>query len=459
MSMLVAAVPWLMLQTSGPAPCNDQTCRRISDAGLFSTGTANCPTFSFTIEIGGQSLTFSMPASCDTGRREQDKDCFECGNQSRGNQCKPHGFPAKVTIYSIGGGSPCPSIPDPLPTTLAEASLAVSCKPLPELHSEINWCAKDSTCEGSEREADPSEGDFPPTVLVVGDGRGTRTWMGENAVDLRWERGLRQSPIAAVPRESVDSLPGLLSEALSRVGGLEGIELAATLDVSYFSQGQPGIVNRFDFVAFVGRDGRLQVNRSEWLPDEEGRHLPAGERILHDGTTLLIEYEGSSVGHAYLPGYYDLPGVLRAKLAPFALLERWLEEPFGALRLPGTAYETLLTEDGYQVRETYPGIHGLGSDGSTLYSFSRNDPVPRARDVEHRNGAGALRMRRTLDTYGEVAPDLERPFRVCETYYDEQGRIELSRLLNVRVAHSLTLDEARRRGWMVPQAREWLVYR
>lgn len=137
LTCLLAALPALG-QVTAPVDCNNQTRHKTTCAGNTSTGMANCASFSFTITVAGQSFTFSSPSSCDTGRREQDKDCYDCGPSSSGNHCKARGFKANVKVYSIGGGSPCPTIPDPLPTTLADASAAVQCKPLPKrggLHS------------------------------------------------------------------------------------------------------------------------------------------------------------------------------------------------------------------------------------------------------------------------------------------------------------------------------------
>lgn len=456
LTCLLAALPALA-QAAAPVDCNNQTRHKTTCAGNTSTGTANCASFSFTLTVAGQSFTFSSPSSCDTGRREQDKDCYDCGPPSNGNHCKARGFKANVKIYSIGGGSPCPTIPDPLPTTLADASAAVQCKPLPKISDEDNWCASIRTRDTGE-ETPLTAGD---DTLVLGDGRGARSrWLGR-AFDLDWEHPVPGTELEewlrALPREPVEALPAALQGALGEAAELEGAEVAGVLDVTYFRGGDPWITNRFDFSAFVGENG-IHVREREFVPDEEGEFAARVESVIHDGRTLLVEGSGAT-GHAYLPGYYDLPAVLRARLGPYGLLESWLENPFGVHRLVGTSYAAFSDARGQPtVVETYPGIQGPGADGSAVYQLGGQVAMPRFESVEYRAGDGGTRLRRLFSAYSEVAEGVFRPGRIVETRYDSDGRLELTRSLHLRFTRAMSLAQARDRGWLAPSAKEWLVY-
>jgi hypothetical protein len=447
----------ILPQQGSQVECNNQARHKSTCAGNTSTGTANCASFSFTISIAGQSFTFSSPSACDTGRREQDKDCYECGPPSDGNHCKARGFLANVKIYSIGGGNPCPTFPDPLPTTLEAAGAAVQCMPLPLISDEDNWCATVRTCVC----IDPPRIVADEGTLVLGKGRGARDYWRGTAFDLDWEgppaRTELEERLLALPRTPIEDLPGELQGALIEAAPLEGAEVSGTLDLVYFRNGEPWINNRFEFSAFICGNG-IHVREREFVPDEDGVFRPRVESVLHDGRTLLVD-SADSPGHAYLPGYYDLPGVLRARLAPYGCLRNWFLDPFGVQRLPGTTYESVGGPSGESsVVEQYPGIQGPGADGSTVYELGGRRTFPRFKICERRNASGATTLRRTFADYSEVMDGLVRPRRMTETIYDSEGKIELSRTLTLRHAGALSVSRARQRGWLTPQAADWYVY-
>jgi hypothetical protein len=238
---------------------------------------------------------------------------------------------------------------------------------------------------------------------------------------------------------------------------LEGAEVSGTLDLVYFRNGEPWINNRFEFSAFISENG-IHVREREFVPDEDGEFAPRVENVLHDGRTLLVESAGSP-GHAYLPGYYDLPGVLRARLGPYGLLQTWFTDPFGLQRLVGTTYESVGGASGESfVVERYPGIQGPGADGSTVYGLGGREAYPRFESCERRNAHGATTLRRTYSDYSEVGDGAVRPRRIIETIYDSVGKIELSRTLLLRSANAVSLPRARQQGWLTPQADDWYVY-
>lgn len=457
--ILLAAATLLPLlpQQGSQSDCNNQTRHKTTCAGNTSTGTANCASFSFTITIAGHTFTFTSPTSCDTGRREQDKDCYDCGPQSDGNHCKARGFKANVKIYSIGGGNPCPTIPDPLPTTLEAASAAVQCKPLPKISDEDNWCASVRSCKESSHDVAAAE-----DTLILGGGRGARDYWSGPTFDLQWERtaprGELEEQLLSLPRESVGALPEALRAAFGETATQVGAEVAGTLDVVYFEAGEPWITNRFEFSAYVARHG-IHVRERGFVRDEDGEYAPRVESLIHDGRTLLVECAGDTLGHAYLPGYYDLPGVLRARLGPYGLLESWLANPSGLQRLPGTTYESIGGPEATTiVIERYPGIQGPGADGCAVYRLGGSAAVPRFQSVEHRSASGTVRLRRTFAGYSEIDDGVVRPHRVVETIYDAEGRIELSRTLWLLSAQALGIEQARQRGWLTPTAEVWFVY-
>jgi len=65
-------MPLPIAAQAGGTPCNDQDRIPTTNGGTTSTGTANCPTFSITVQVGAPplqtSITFNSPAVCDTGR-------------------------------------------------------------------------------------------------------------------------------------------------------------------------------------------------------------------------------------------------------------------------------------------------------------------------------------------------------------------------------------------------------
>lgn len=455
---LLAAALVSQKPTQPSGLCNDQTRHITTMAGNTSTGTTNCASFSFTLSVAGQSFTFSSPASCDTGRRQQDKDCYDCGPASEGNHCDGKGFLANVKIFSIGGANPCPTLPEPLPTSLADASAAVQCAPLPELSSEDNWCASVKSCEGQQLTAhDQTE---PP--LIIGDGQGTRSSRAKRTFELDWKSSVPRSDfeawVRALPRDPLTALPSALQGALAETADLEGAEVVGVLDIVYFENGVPWIINRFDFTALV-RKGGLHVRQREFVPDEDGEVSAREESLIYDGRTLLVESSGGWVGQAYLPGYFDLPAVLRARIAPYALLSTWLNDPFGVQRLVGTKYESLADAKGEPiVIESYPEMRGPGTDGSTVYRFGGRSAFPRVASIEYRAGDGTTRILREFSAWSEVSEESFRPSRVVETRLGEKGELQRMTTLQLRSAREWSLAQARDRGWLVPRCEEWFVY-
>ncbi len=445
--------------TGGDPLCPEQARRLTTTAGNYSTGTQECPSISFTITIMGTSFTFTTPSSCDTGRREQDADCFECGVPSEGNRCKSRGFQVTVKIYSIGGGSPCPEIPDPLPTTLEAAQAAVMCKPLPLIHTEKTWCAKDEPCDPA---VTASEGNGE--VLVLAEGLGERrTWEGDPAPLLAppQPRPDREA-LAALPREPLSRLPEALANAYLRHASVEGgVELSTTVELVFRRGPGEEIVNRYDVRGVVLGDGRCALELPQLVPDEDGRHVAFVEELVYDGASLFTGTKDAPVHQAYASTYFDLPAVLRQLLGPFQPLFGWVDSPFGILRLPGTEYASLYLQDAggprFEIAETYPGIEIPGGGGSTQYVLALADGDPRPERIDVLDSTGRLVVRRTFGDYRELTQGLARPFELREERFS-RGEAAPWLTTYVRIHAARATPDAEQR-LVPPESRSWYVYR
>lgn len=255
---------------------------------------------------------------------------------------------------------------------------------------------------------------------------------------------------------SAGTLPVGLSEALEQAGSIAGVEVQGTLDIAFFRDGDLRVVNRHEFSAFV-EAGRLHVRATGLATDEVGGRLPIVERVLLDGDTLLLEQEGFPVGQAYLPGYFDLPGVLRSKVGPYRLLQCWQKGLFGVVGVAGSEYQVARQGSREQIVESYPGVVGPGADGSATFVIG-GSPVRHIQSVEHRYGNGGLRLRRTFEAYEEIAPSVVRPRVVRETLFDLEGRPEISRVLSIHSARQRSPLEAREDGWLTTRCADWWIY-
>ncbi|MHC5059092.1 MAG: hypothetical protein ACYTKD_30930, partial [Planctomycetota bacterium] len=354
-------------QSGGSTTCNDQARTITTQAGNTSTGTQQCVSFSFTITVGVASVDFSFPDSCDTGRREQTKDCYDCGPTSTGNHCTARGFETTTKIYSIGNGNPCPAIPSSLPTTLAEAQAIVHCAELPLIETENTWCAKVKTCAGQ------TVAEYQHGELIQRGGYDVLVWLADPSE-------LLPGPVPNPTAEAVASMrslplsevPPALAAVWSACPPLPGVaEFDAELERLFARGGPEGedIKNVHRVTGTVLDRGRFSVEHL--MPaTREGDPSLVAEDLAYDGASFFWGSHGLPFYQAYGSSSREIEPALRLQSGFMRSFTDFVDDPLGILLLQGSAFTTQIDNDNSSVvviRETYPGVESPFSKGETTY--------------------------------------------------------------------------------------------
>ena len=188
-----------------------------------------------------------------------------------------------VEIFSIGGGSPCPMIPTPYPSTVAEAQAATMCKPLMSLGPTTNYCAGSQSCTGggSEIVIDDSQ-----RVVSQGEGIGERAYFEGDPYQVLPRRSPTARSRASLPRVEIDDLPDLLATLVRQNPGLAGMEgLTVSLRRTFYEEGRNPMVNDHIFHGVVLGDGAFTLE-SPRIARDRGQSRPYIEIEGLSGTSL-----------------------------------------------------------------------------------------------------------------------------------------------------------------------------
>ncbi len=400
------------------AACNNQTRHLTTSGGNYSTGTQNCPTWSFTVSIAGQQISFGAPASCDIGRREQSSDCFDCGPASDGNHCTARGFQVTVKISSIGGGNPCPQFPSSLPSTVEQANAAVQCKPLREQDPTVVWCASVTTCVDGKSESPYPDGatlNGPDGAYVVrlGDPDSLLVASPPESVasQLRALQTLPASELTDVLREVV-----LTHAPVSAVGNL----WARVVTEYPAAPGGSAVSIERNYRGALGVDGAFNLDVPYRVLDENGKADNVTERVWFDGASLVTGIVGAPFYNVWVADSANLRPVLHTKTAHLAVLRAWVDNPFRILRFPGTSYATEVdTVSGrVTVVESYPQVESPGGAGRTIYTIDTSTGSAHPLRIEVVDDLGRTLRRTNYEDYRALATGVWRPHRIVEEHFE-----------------------------------------
>lgn len=407
----------------GTSTCNDMSRHLTTSAGVTDTGTQACPNFTFTVQIqhpsGGPALEvgFQFPTVCAIGRREQDKDCFDCGPAAVGNHCVGQGFTAKVKIYSIGGGNPCPTIPDSLPTTLREAGDLVHCKELPLLHTESVWCARVIQCGDGQLVPAYEHGE----LLVDSYGHQVRIWLTEpDELLAAPQADPIQEFLTDVHALPGPALPEVLATSVDAHRAVPGIaDLHATVQLAFAgAEDQPPITNVYELYGQIAADGRYAIDSLLPSSSPEGAPEIAIEQVAFDGASLFYGTRGSPFYTAYSATSVLQPGARAVHDAYLEPLYAWASDPYRVLRFPGTQYLPESVGSEQRITETYPAVFAPGGTGRTIYTIETNGAVPHIVRMDVRNDDDQLVWRRDFGAFRTLAEGVWRPYRTADRFYE-----------------------------------------
>ncbi len=441
---LAAALAFGIVAPASAAPqaaaCNNQTRQPTTLGGDFSTGTQNCPTWSFTLTIAGQQISFGTPASCDIGRRFQSSDCFACGPASDGNHCTARGFQVTLEISSIGGGNPCPQFPSSFPSTVEQANAAVQCKPLRELDPTVVWCASVTTCVDGKSESPYLDGatlNGPDGPYVVRLGDPDRLLVASPpesvASQLRALQTLPTSELTDVLREVV-----LNHAPASAIGNL----WARVVTEYPAAPGSSAVSIERNYRGALGVDGAFSLELPYRVLDDDGEVNNVTERVWFDGTSLVTGIVGAPFYNVWVADSANLRPVLHTKTAHLAVLRAWVDNPFRILRFPGTSYTTEVdTASGrVTVVESYPQVESPGGAGRTIYKIDTSSGSAHPLRIEVVDDLGRTLRRTNYEDYRALATGVWRPHRIVEERFDS-GAVAPSVVTTTTVRTARVLEQ------------------
>lgn len=403
----------------GASGCND-TVRSLSTSGGTTQTDTDCSDVSITISIAGQAFEWSSPDTCPNGFRVQDSDCFTCESPAAGSNCLDDQFRVLVKVYSSGENNPCPSFPESLPETLADAYRSTQCTPPPLLNEENVKCSASAPCADEEPVPDTyfhgNVREDPTNPAGI-----RREWLGDLAGSMP---GPVENPAAtfidALPRISVEDLPGPVAAMKTRCpgfAGMDGVSARVVLEYPYGDVGDP-ILNTYDVFGTILADGRFALMMPRWVETENGGHERVLEDLAYDGATLAYGQVGAETYQAYASTCSVTGSVLLAQTGFLRSLMTWCGDPFECMALAGTEFEVEVQPTGATtVTESYPEPDFPSWSGMQVYTLGGSQVGGLPTRIDTLSQAGTLVRRREFSKYRQLKDGTWRPFHIVDSRY------------------------------------------
>ena len=425
--------------------CNNNTRTLQAAAGTTPAGSQSCASVTFTINVAGSGVTITTPANCSTGSTVRSDDTFSCGPSAPGIHCTAQGFQVNVKVYSTGSGSPCPTIPDTLPTTLAGARALAQCISPPMISSVYTWSAKVQNCPTG------TGGDPRPEGAVLSNGY-------EQYVVRNGDPDALLAPppanavldqLLALETESISSLPSDLREVRAIHPAIPGVRnvTARITDVFADVPGHGEVVNAHFIEGTVTADGRFHVSDT-FRALAEGAPVPVVQDLAYDGASFFSGIRGNPYYAAYSATSSRIRSAMATEAGFLDGLLDWVRFPFAITLFPGTVrtVETLGPDgDSTLVRvvETYPGVFASPAvAGKTIYVLSVGN-VTHPVSIEHRDAEDNLVTRHEYSEYRSLAAGVWRPTRIVQKEFVAGSSTPyLVRTMQIVTATLMTASEA-----------------
>jgi len=326
-----------------------------------------------------------------------------------------------VTVKQYFNESPCPGIPDTLPTTLAEANAAVQCQLLPLLNQFNVFSATVMPCNEntialassySARDGEERSVGGENYVIYEGglDDLPSRPWSNE------WKEKLKS--LQTLP---ADELPDVLSATLLHYPSMHGVtDLNATVTYDFWNVPEKGTVrNRHRVTGTLLAAGSFSLVEVGGIDTEDGPRELSVTDYYFDGSRFLTGQRGAEFYRAYLsPSPWSRTALQFDAQFAWPLIG-WVDNPFWIPRIPGSRYESSSSnEETLTVVETYPAIQSFGR---TEYLIDVASEPPRPVRIDTYDVRGALTRRREFGRFDQVdsrRSEVWRPMHVLETRYD-----------------------------------------
>ncbi|HEB51644.1 MAG TPA: hypothetical protein ENI87_00140 [bacterium] len=406
------------------SPCPGNGRLKIENAGKSNVTTVQCA--QFTIDILGQTL--STPASCVDSFVFRDASEFGCGRPSPGNYCEPRDH--KVTVKIFGPTNTCPTFPDPLPTTLKDASKALECGEPKLVRQTFNWSAGEYACKGGAAVLSAGEGSVAgPDGCVFCEGA-PDDLLGASVP------GLLEPWYAALETVNPATLPSPLREVYVMSPTLPAAWVVSKVSIAYPPSGE---VYDYDVSGYVAGDGRFAVQEVGVYDHPDGDARIALD-LSFDHLGFYVGQQGRPVYCAYAASRDDVHGLMLSLGASVMPLLDWVDGPCRVSLLEDVQRTTEVATvdvagESVEVVRVSESIPGSGWNGSRVYDIAEVDGRFQPLTIKLLDANGGLVSCKRLSDYTEFEPGGYhfRPATVVVEDY-EPGVQQPFRVVTLRVA-------------------------